>query len=109
MLRSIRIVVTLAAVLLVARPFDCFANSMPDPKAMDCCLKGKCGPTAKADECCKNTAPEDKGLTTSKTTSHSPCLATQAAVGVSLVLSFADPVQQPPPAHFTCRNLPLLI
>jgi len=113
--RSVRMVVGFAAILLLARPFDCFANSTPDPKAMDCCLKGKCEPTAKSDECCKNATPESKALAISKAAaSDSSRLLAQGAVWVSLALStatsfVADPVQHPPPVGITARNLPLLI
>jgi hypothetical protein len=112
--RGIRIIVSLAAVMLLALPFDCFASSTPDPKAMDCCLKGKCAPTAKSDECCKNTTPEGKAIAPAKAASDSSSVLAQSAVQISLPLPTAssfvtEPLQRPPPAGLTCRNLPLLI
>ena len=113
--RSIRVVVSLAAVVLLARPFECFAGNTPDPKTMDCCLKGKCAPTAKSDECCKNNTPESKALATLKTAGDSSCFLAHAAVRVSILVptaesSFvADPLKHPPPACLTGLNLPLLI
>ncbi len=55
--RSIKIVVSLVAVLMLLRPFDCFAGGLRTPEAMKCCLKGKCAPSANADDCCKNNVP----------------------------------------------------
>lgn len=112
--RRIRVAISIAAVMLLARPFECFASNIPDPRAMDCCLKGKCAPTAKSDECCKNKTPEGKALATAKTASDSSCLLAQAVVRGSLpfhtAFSFVnDPLQHPPPAGLACRNLPLLI
>jgi hypothetical protein len=112
--RCIRIVVSLAGVVLLARPLDCFASSAPAPEVMHCCFKGKCAPTAKSDDCCKNTTSEVKALATSKATSDSPCLLEQNAVRVSIPLHTAssfvnEPLQHPPPAGLSCRSLPLLI
>src|SRR5215470_15127891 len=70
MTRSIHIVVSLVAVVLLARPFDCFATGTSSQEAMECCLKGKCGSTAKADTCCKNSVPGDQ-LVTSKAADYS--------------------------------------
>jgi hypothetical protein len=112
--RRIRIVVSLAAVMLLAKPVECFAGNTPDAKAMDCCLKGKCAPTAKSDECCKNTTPEGKALASPKAASDSSFVLAEPAVQVSLksptgVSFVTGPLQHPPPASLTCRNLPLLI
>ena len=37
MVRGIRIVVALAAVVLLVRPLDCFASAKSDQNAIDCC------------------------------------------------------------------------
>src|SRR5665213_4044825 len=58
MRRGLHITITLMAVVLLLRPFDCLDGSSPKRQAMECCLKGKCAPTAKADECCKKTTPD---------------------------------------------------
>src|SRR5258705_13666332 len=57
MRRSVHISVALLAVLVLLRPFDCFAGGLTR-KAAACCAKGKCLPTSNADDCCKGTVPE---------------------------------------------------
>jgi hypothetical protein len=115
MRRSIRIAATLAGVALLALPFDCFGSCTPDPKAMDCCLKGNCAPTAKSDECCKNNTSEGKALVLSKAANDSTYLLAQAAVRISVPLptagcaSVANPLKHPPPAGLAGLKLPLLI
>lgn len=42
--------ISLIAVLLLARSFNCFAVAALIQRAADCCLKGKCAPTANSDE-----------------------------------------------------------
>jgi hypothetical protein len=42
--------ISLIAVLLLVKPFDCFAVAAPIQRAADCCLKGKYAPTANSDE-----------------------------------------------------------
>jgi len=104
------------AVVLLARPFDCFAAGGPNQKAADCCLKGKCAPTADSDECCKRTAPDSNQFVKSKAADHaSPLVAFLAAhvpdlISASPVQSLADPVRHPPPRFgLTAASLPLLI
>src|SRR5579863_8155547 len=75
MRRGVQIVVSLLAIVLLARPFDCFAN-VRTREAMDCCLRGKCVPSANADDCCKNTIPAANHLLASKAAGHwTPMLA----------------------------------
>jgi len=82
---------------------------------MECCLKGKCAPTAKADECCKNTAPDYTQLAPSKAADHSSPLIAFLAVQVPAVLppifqTSRDSVRHPPPRiESTAPSLPLLI
>ena len=103
----------MVAVLLV-RPFDCFAATAPSRQAADCCLKGKCVPTANSDGCCKNIVPDDNQLAPSKAAVHSSPLIALTVVHipnmVSPFLAAGDPVSHPPPGvRFTSHSLPLLI
>src|SRR6266849_6330062 len=116
MRRGIQIAMCLIAVLLLVRPFDCFAAGALSQKAADCCLIGKCTPTAKSDECCKNTIPDAGQLVTSKAADYSsPLIAFTAAHHPALMspLTFERPiapVRHPPPRlGVTAGSLPLLI
>jgi hypothetical protein len=116
MYRRIHIIVSLLAVVLLVRPFDCFAACAPDREAADCCLKGKCAPTAKSDECCKNSAPDSDQFVMSKTADQSSPLIALDATDIPSVMAaptfqgLADPVTHPPPrAGLTAPSLPLLI
>src|SRR5262245_43488237 len=71
MRRGIHITVSLMAVLLLMKPFDCFSSGQFTQKAADCCNKGRCVPTANADDCCKGTLPSGKQLVASKAPHHS--------------------------------------
>ena len=115
MRRGIHIVMSLIAVILLVRPFDCFALGAP-VKAADCCLKGKCTPTANSDECCKSTVPGANQLLTSKTVDHSPPLVAFTAARIPNLTSpwlfdgLVDTVRHPPPRiGLTAPSLPLLI
>src|SRR3981081_2327718 len=66
MQRGIHITIALVAVVLLAKPFDCFASGTWTKKAADCCNKGKCAPTANADECCKGMVPDGNQFVASK-------------------------------------------
>jgi len=116
MRRSMHIAVAVLAVLLLVRPFDCFASGEFDQKAADCCKKGKCSPS-NSDDCCKATVPGGNQLVTSKAPGHSsPVLDLWAAdvpstTSEPLVLAFRVVVVHPPPGSppdFRL-NLPLLI
>jgi len=115
MKRSIHTFVSLLAVVLLARPFDCFATSTPSHEEMECCLKAQCGPMAKDAECCKNTVPDDQ-LVILKAADHSAPLAVVATTSISTLVP-PLPVQRaveplrhpPPPVGLVSRNLPLLI
>jgi hypothetical protein len=115
MRRGVQIVVSLLAIVLLVRPFDCFANSRT-PEAMACCLKGKCVPSANADDCCKNTVPAVNSLLISKTAGHwTPMLAlgvpsVSAPLPPSAVQTHVDLLRRaPPPLNLTTLNRPLLI
>lgn len=112
MRRGFHIAISLMVVVLLVRPFDCFAATAPSRQAADCCLKGKCVPTANSDECCKNTVPDNNQLAPSKAAEHS--IAFTVVHIPDLVsptfLAAGDPVSHPPPGvRFTSHSLPLLI
>ena len=117
MRRSIHVVISVLAVVLLVRPFDCFASVKPNSEAMDCCLKGKCAPTAQSDDCCKNnTAPDSGQLVLSKAGDHLVPLMALTAATLSLTIpelpvgGFVDLLSHPPPSSSTtARSLPLLI
>jgi hypothetical protein len=116
MKQGIHFVVSLLAVILLVRPFDCFASGLRDRDAMDCCLKGKCAPTAKSDDCCKNTVPGDSHLLPSQAANHSTSTFAVARASVSIALpvltdqgAVASLRHPPPLSNLGTRNLPLLI
>jgi|KBSMisStaDraftv2_1062788.scaffolds.fasta_scaffold410565_2 hypothetical protein len=115
MWRGIHIAISLMAVVLLLRPLDCFAAGTPSRQANDCCLKGKCVPTATSDECCKNTVPDNNQLAPSKAGEHSSPLIALTVVHIGTLLPPAflaggDPVPHPPPGtRLTSPSLPLLI
>src|SRR5882672_11469345 len=69
--RGIHIAVSLVAVLLLLKPFDCFSSGKFTRKAAQCCKKGKCVPSNNADDCCKGTIPAGKQSVASKAENHS--------------------------------------
>ena len=109
------IAVTLFAVFLLVRPFDCFASGKFDQKAAACCRKGKCSPS-NSDDCCKATVAGGNQFVTSKAPDHSsPALEVAMADVPSTILqtpvTSLDVEVHPPsgsPPDF-CLNLPLLI
>jgi hypothetical protein len=115
MRRGVQIVVSLLAIVLLVRPFDCFASART-PEAMACCLKGKCVPSANADDCCKNTVPAANHLLLSKADGHwTPMVAlgvpfVSAPLPPSAVQIHVDLLRRaPPPLNLTALNRPLLI
>ena len=113
--RSIHIAITFLAVLALIRPFDCFAGAFTR-KAAACCVKGKCLPSANADECCKGTVPSGDQLSAPKAPDHATHLPALAVAAVAVVIatpsvvSSFDEAQAPPGSPPNSRlNLPLLI
>lgn len=115
MRRGFHIVIALVAVILLAKPFDCFAGGAWTKKAADCCKKGKCAPTADADECCKATVPGGNHFVGAKPTDHSAHVADLSIayepnpfspVFFAPVLAVHSPPGSPPDSRL---NLPLLI
>jgi len=116
MKRGLHIVVSLLVVVLLIRPLDCFANAKLSREAMDCCLKGQCAPTAKSDDCCRNSAPGGRQAVLSKAAPHSAPLVVVAATLIFVgtpetatdiaIVSLKHP---PPQPGLSTRHLPLLI
>ena len=117
MKQSLHIVVSLVAVVLLVRPLDCFAaaaSNRDTHKTMECCVKGQCTPSAKADDCCKNTVPDGNQLVTAKAANHDlQAVVITASVSVTVPQSLAHPalpLRHPPPnAPLSANTLPLLI
>jgi hypothetical protein len=116
MRRALHIAVSLMVVVLLLRPFECFAAGTSRSDAADCCLKGTCAPTTNSDACCKNSVPVRDQFVPVKFTGHLARLIVIAAVYVpvppprSSIRAFADPAQHPPPRiEFIAPSLPLLI
>ena len=113
--RAFQISVAILAVLVLLRPFDCFAAGFTR-KAAACCVKGKCLPTANADECCKGTVPSASHLSTPKapdqpTPIHAGIVAdVPGPIAPSLVSFCYDEAQAPTGSPPSSRlSLPLLI
>jgi len=115
MRRGIHIAIALLAIILVAKPFDCFAGGVWTKKAADCCKKGKCAPRADADECCKATVPGGNQFVAAKAADHSAPVAellsgSELHLGSPLFSDFRFVVHSPPVSPPDLRlNLPLLI
>jgi hypothetical protein len=108
------IAVAALALLLLVRPFDCFAGGKFDQKAADCCKKGKCSPS-NSDDCCKATVQDGNQFVTSKADHSSPVLDLLIAdvpstISEPLITFLPVEVHPPPgsPPDFRL-NLPLLI
>ena len=115
MKRGLQIFVSLLAIVLLPRPFDCFANART-LEAMKCCMKGQCAPSAKADDCCKNTVPNTNHFVGAKVAGNPTLLVALAAAPISMPLpALSVPAWQnlaqhpPPPLSLTALNLPLII
>jgi len=116
MRRGVHITVSLIAILLLLKPFDCFSSGPFTQKAADCCQKGKCNRAANSDDCCKGTVPGGKQLVASKAahqTTPAPDLITTSApwsIEPALAAVAFTEDQAPPGSPPVSRlNLPLLI
>ena len=115
MRRGLHIAISLMVVVLMLRPFDCFAAGAQIRQVADCCLRGNCVPTANSDECCKNTVPENSQLAPSKAAERSSPLIALTLVHLpslvpELFKTVSDAVIHPPPGiRLTAPILPLLI
>src|SRR5690349_1842015 len=115
MRRGLQIVLSLLAIALLVHPFDCFAGAR-SREAMDCCMKGKCVPSAKTDSCCQNTVPASNHFVGARTDDYQTVVFAVALAPVSLPLpAFSiqrsdEMLRHPPPVPaLNGRNLPLLI
>jgi hypothetical protein len=104
------------AVVLLLSPLTCFAAGAPKRQAEECCLKGKCAPTANSDECCKHTSPDRNQLAPTKAADQSsPLIAvlsvqTGTLIHTSTFQSLGELVKHPPPRlDLAVPSLPLLI
>lgn len=116
MRRALHIAISLMVVVLLLRPFECFAPGIPHSEMAKCCLKGKCAPSANSDTCCKNSVPVQDQLVPLKAVEHLyPPIAIVAlyvpvVASRSAFLAFADPSRHPPPLiELIAPALPLLI
>jgi len=116
MRRAIDITVSVLVALVLLTPLDCFAAKAQRPEAMECCLKGKCEPSAKSAECCKAGVP-DRDQVGPQPTDHRPALNVLSVLAVLPLdsplinhTSLGEPVKHPPPRlDSISSSLPLLI
>ena len=115
MRRGVHIAISLVAVLLLLKPFDCFSGNKFTKEAAECCKRGKCRPSTK-DDCCKGTLPGGKELVVSAKVdqNHSPIalpvIARVLIVEPMLVAATPQEASSPPGSPPSTRlNLPLLI
>lgn len=112
--RGVHIAVTLVAVFLLLKPFDCFSGNKFTKEAADCCKKGKCRPST-GDDCCKGTIPGGTQLVASKAQNHQipialPVMEPVVVVEAVFTTTTFDRVQAPLGSPPSSRlNLPLLI
>jgi hypothetical protein len=114
--RGIHIAIAILAILLLAKPFDCFAGGAWTQKAADCCHKGKCTPGPKADECCRASVPEGNQFLASKAANDAaPAIDLVSTTGPALNITLFSgdalfivhsPLGSPPDSQF---DLPLLV
>jgi hypothetical protein len=116
MSRGIHITIAAVAILLLAKPFDCFAGGAWTQKAADCCHKGKCTPDPNADECCQASVPEgNQFLASIAANDAAPAIDLVDSTGplLSIELLMGDSAlvgSSPPGSPLSSRlNLPLLI
>ncbi len=116
MRHGLHIAVSLMAVFLLLKPFDCFSSTGKFTKeSADCCKRGKCTPSTK-DDCCKGTVPGGNVLVTAdKAQQHElqiapPDMPIQALPAPVFVVSSFHATHAPPGSPPGSRlNLPLLI
>ena len=116
MRRALHIAISVMAVVLLLRPFECFAAGTPRSGDADCCLKGKCAPTANSDACCRNSTPVRDQFVPLKANEHVSPLIVIAATYAPLLVpdstrrALTGPVRHPPPrGELIPASLPLLI
>src|SRR5215472_10963030 len=116
MCRRLHIAVSMVAVFLLLKPFDCFSSGGKFTKeAADCCKRGKCRPST-GDDCCKGTLPGGKDIVTAaKAFQNQLPVALPVSVSTALTepillhASFVETTVPPESPPSTRLNLPLLI
>ena len=109
-----------ALAILLINGGDCISPLFADQKAKDCCTRGKCNPTQKADPCCRTTSPSatQEFQASEKVTLDPGALVVAdaipviTAVGYPLVALRGDQLDLPfrsPPGVVQDVSLPLLI
>jgi len=110
----------IAAVILLLRGGDCVPLLLADQQTKDCCTRGKCSPSQKADPCCeKSSAPSVPYLQASDKVSL-PALVDAGVIGnVDIAITASLPgiswialveiSPHPPPGDHAHVSLPLLI
>src|SRR6266516_3295619 len=113
--RSIHMSIALLAILVLIRPLDCMAGVFTR-KAAACCVKGRCLPSANADDCCKGSVPAGSQLSAPEAPDNSTAVPALVLVHVTGPIApvffdfFPDEVHRPPGSPPDSRlNLPLLI
>jgi hypothetical protein len=113
--RGIHIAVTVLAVFLLVKPFDCFSGGKFTKEAADCCKRGKCRPST-GDDCCKGTLPGGKNIVAAAKAQQNHVPVVLPVIGAAVVLEPALVTTQvlersaPPGSPPSSRlNLPLLI
>ena len=116
MQRRLHIAVSLVAVFLLLKPFDCFSSGGKFTKeAADCCKRGKCRPST-GDDCCKGTLPGGSDMVTGAKALQNhvpvalPVSVNTACMEPVLMHASFDETNAPPGSPPSSRlNLPLLI
>jgi hypothetical protein len=115
MRRKVQIVVSMMAMLLLIRPLDCLAFGADPAATTKCCMKGKCAPTAKADDCCRASVPGDSQCVPGATADYpSPQIHVAATPFAKFVPTLRsqlhfDTVRHPPPLSRVQYTPPLRI
>jgi hypothetical protein len=116
MLRGIHVAIAILAIVLLAKPFDCFAGGAWTQKSADCCHKGECTPSPNADECCEasvtggnkflaSKAANDAAPVINLVSTTGPVLSIELLYGDSPLIVLSPPGSPP----YSRLNLPLLI
>ena len=114
MRRKVQIAVSVIAMLLI-RPLDCLAFGSSPSETAKCCLKGKCAPSAKADDCCRASVPDSSQSVPGASAAYSyppiDLIGVQLPNFVPLLHSelHFDTVRHPPPLNRAPYTPPLLI
>lgn len=120
-MRKGRILSTLIlAMILILRGGDCVPLLFANQQAKDCCTKGKCSRSQKADPCCRTSSADSVQLFEGQQKLALPTLAQVNSVAVEIfssslfivLVSDPLPIDSSPPPHpgpISRLSLPLLI